>query len=489
MAMTKEWSWMLLVKRLASEKKESEVVEFKQNNFDPSMIGEDISALANAAAVLGEEKAYMVWGISDKEFDLVGTTFDPDKTKIGNEGLRNWLSTQLQPRLFIDFHKVSEDGKNYVILEIEKSRGLVTSFKKTPYCRVGSYTKPLKEFPLIEKKLWAKLNDAVPEERLVAFDLTESEVASKLSFSTYFQTLGTPIPSTLEEMLRRLANDGMVKKQDNGLYSITLMGALLLANNLSDFSSLGRKEITITLFEGETKIQNRESKEFKSGYLLSFEEAISYLKSFTLQRTFVNEKGYTASSYFYPDIVLREGLTNAIIHQDLLERGAGPMVNITSTFIEFVNPGNLKISPDHIIDAEPIAENEKLSSFLRRAGIGDARGTGFDKMENALEEARMLSPSVHELSSSVSVYVYAQKPFSKWSLEEKLSAAYYHACLFYYSAGKPMTNETLRNRFGLNAKDKSIVSRIIRTAVERGLLKIQNETASDKNRSYVPYWA
>lgn len=123
--------------------------------------------------------------------------------------------------------------------------------------------KPLKEFPLIEKKLWAKLNDAVPEERLVSFDLSESEVASKLSFSTYFQVLGAPIPSTLEEMLRRLANDGMVKKQDNGLYSITLMGAVLLANNLSDFPSLGRKEITITLFEGETKIQNRESKEFK----------------------------------------------------------------------------------------------------------------------------------------------------------------------------------------------------------------------------------
>lgn len=487
--MTKEWNWMLLVKRLASEKKESGVVEFKQNNADASMIGEDISALANMAAILGEEKAYMVWGVSDKEFALIGTSFDPDRAKVGNEDIGNWLSTQLQPRLFIDFHKTSEDGKNYVILEVEKSRGFATSFKKTPYCRVGSYTKPLKDFPLIEKTLWAKLNDAVPEERLVAFDLSESEVASMLSLSAYFKVLGTPTPSTLEEMLRRLANDGMVKKQDDGLYSITLMGAVLLANNLGDFPTIGRKEITITLFEGESKIQNRESKEFKSGYLLSFEEAISYLKSFTLQRTFVNERGYTTSSYFYPDIVLREGLTNAIIHQDLLERGAGPMVNITSAFIEFVNPGRLRVSPEHIIDAEPVAENEKLSSFLRRVGIGDARGTGFDKIENALEEARMLSPSVHELSSSVSVYVYAQKPFSKWTLEERLSAAYYHACLYYYSAGKAMSNETLRNRYGLGIKDKSLVSRIIRTAVERGLLKVQNETASDKNRTYVPYWA
>ncbi len=487
--MTKEWNWMLLIKRLANQKKESETVEFKHNNPDASMIGQDIAALANMAALMGEEKAYMVWGVADSSFDLVGTDFSPNKTKVGNEDLGNWLSTQLQPRLFIDFHEVTDGDKKYVVLEVEKSRGFVTSFKKVPYCRVGSYTKPLKDFPLIEKKLWAKLNDAVAEERLVAFDLSENEVASLLSFGTYFKVLGTPVPSTLEEMLRRLTNDDMVKKQEDGLYSITLMGALLLANDLAAFPSLGRKQITITLFEGESKIQNRESKEFKAGYLLSFEEAVSYLKSFTLQRTYVNGNGYTVSSYFYPDIVLREGLTNAIIHQDLLERGAGPMVNITSSFIEFVNPGALKISPDHIIDAEPIAENEKLSSFLRRAGIGDARGTGFDKIENALEEAKMLSPSVHELSGSVSVYVHALKPFSQWTLDEKLSAAYYHACLFYYSAGKAMTNETLRERFGLNAKEKSTVSRIIRVAVERGMLKVVNVGASDKNRSYVPYWA
>ncbi|MEX4039512.1 ATP-binding protein [Haemophilus influenzae] len=40
--------------------KENEWVEFKTNNKDPKMIGEDISALSNSAALLGKVSAYMV---------------------------------------------------------------------------------------------------------------------------------------------------------------------------------------------------------------------------------------------------------------------------------------------------------------------------------------------------------------------------------------------------------------------------------------------
>ena len=40
----------LLIKELISLPSETEWLEFKHNNFDPEMIGEDISALANSAA-------------------------------------------------------------------------------------------------------------------------------------------------------------------------------------------------------------------------------------------------------------------------------------------------------------------------------------------------------------------------------------------------------------------------------------------------------
>lgn len=487
--MSSAFNWISLIKSFASNAQENEIVEFKENNADPEMIGKDISALSNMAALLEKERAYLIWGVRDSDHELVGTTFSPNKTKVGNEEIQNWLSTQLEPSIYICFHAVEIDDKNFVVLEIEKARNFLTRFKKNAYCRINSYTKLLNSSPIIEKKIWEKLNDAVPEERIVLSDLSQDELSQYLSFEAYFNALGAPIPSSRDEMIKRLINERFLKKLDDGTYGITYLGALLIAKDFSLLPSLGRKQITVTLFDGESKIQNRASEEFNQGYLMSFEQAISYIKTLTLLKTSVNAQGYTVSNYAFPEIAIREGLTNCIIHQELLERGAGPMVNITNDSIEFNNPGELKIDVDHLIDAEPMSENELLASFLRRVGIGDSRGTGFDKMEAALEEQGMLSLNVRQTPNHVSTMLYAYKPFGKWTIEEKLNAIYMHACLRYYSMGKNLTNESLRERFQLSDKDKYTISRLIKVAVERGRIKMLDPNASDKNRSYIPYWA
>lgn len=52
-----------------------------------------------------------------------------------------------------------------------------------------------------------------------------------------------------------------------------------------------------------------------------------------------------------------------------------------------------------------------------------------------------------------------------------------------------MANSVLRDRFGVDAKNMAIVSRIIKSTVEAGFIKLADEKASLKNRRYVPYWA
>ena len=68
------------IERLLSElfqfSKEREWFEFKENWFEPITLGEYVSALSNAAALMGKEFAYFIWGVSDKEHVLVGTNFD-----------------------------------------------------------------------------------------------------------------------------------------------------------------------------------------------------------------------------------------------------------------------------------------------------------------------------------------------------------------------------------------------------------------------------
>lgn len=78
-----------LLKSLLKLNTENEWIEFKVNNDNPSMIGEYISALANSAALCNKEHAYLIYGVDDKSKEVVGTDFDFNNSKKGNEPLYN----------------------------------------------------------------------------------------------------------------------------------------------------------------------------------------------------------------------------------------------------------------------------------------------------------------------------------------------------------------------------------------------------------------
>lgn len=136
-----------LVRELCKVTGESEWVEFKVNVREPEEVGEYISALANSAALVGKAFAYVVWGISDRDHSVVGTSFDPSVARVGNEALENWLLRLLEPRLNFRFFQVPMDGHSVVVLEIERAFRQPVRFRGREYIRVGSYKKKLKDFP------------------------------------------------------------------------------------------------------------------------------------------------------------------------------------------------------------------------------------------------------------------------------------------------------------------------------------------------------
>lgn len=54
-----------------------------------------------------------------------------------------------------------------------------------------------------------------------------------------------------------------------------------------------------------------------------------------------------------------------------------------------------------------------------------------------------------------------------------------------------MSNQSLRERFGLSDKKKNTVamSRLIRECLEEILIKEEDEDVGAKYRRYIPYWA
>ena len=90
-----------LVLELCKLSNETQWVEFKRDNYDPKMIGQDISALANSAALQDRSCAYMLWGIDDETHSLVGTKKDLQSLKKGNQEIESWLRNLLSRNRFI----------------------------------------------------------------------------------------------------------------------------------------------------------------------------------------------------------------------------------------------------------------------------------------------------------------------------------------------------------------------------------------------------
>ena len=76
-----------LVRQLCTYPDELPWLEFKHNNYNPDMIGEDISALANGAALDEKNCAYFIWDVENGTHKIVGTNHNLQNLK---KGMRNW---------------------------------------------------------------------------------------------------------------------------------------------------------------------------------------------------------------------------------------------------------------------------------------------------------------------------------------------------------------------------------------------------------------
>lgn len=316
-----------LLRELCKLPNETEWVEFKENNKNPDKIGEYISALSNSAALHNKSSAYLIWGVEDKTHNIVGTTFYPSTTKIGNEELENWLLQKLSPKLDFVFYPFEMDEKRIVLLEIPMAYRHPVSFKYEEYIRIGSYLKRIKDHKDKERNLW-KIFDKTPFEALNALEnLSVDDVLLKLDYSAYFELLGLPIPDGNNSILDVLISEELVSKSNAGSYIIKNLGAVLFAKKLEDFPKLSRKAVRVIRYNGDTRISTTREQVGGRGYASGFNGLIDYVRAL-LPSNEVIGKALRKDVSMYPDLAIRELVANAIIHQDLYENGTSPMIEI-----------------------------------------------------------------------------------------------------------------------------------------------------------------
>lgn len=475
-----------LVNELCKLPSEIGWVEFKVNNKHSDEIGEYISALSNAAALAGKGHGYLMWGIDDKTHDIVGTEFDPSTAKRGNEDLESWLLRLLSPRLHFTFYAVVIGAKRVVILEVPASSAKPTAFSNIEYTRVGSYKKPLKDFPEHERALWRAFDKTPFEELVAAANLSSEDVLELLDYPSYFSLLSLPLPSDLNGIISALKNDRMISLDDSGRWQITNLGAILFARDLNSFKGLARKALRLIVWEGKGRLKTERELIGKRGYAAGFAALIEHLATL-LPRNEVIGKALRKDVPVYPDLAVRELIANALIHQDFSITGAGPMVEVFSDRMEITNPGGPLVAVARLLDSPPRSRNEILASFMRRIGICEERGSGVDKVVLETETYQLPAPIWELLDEFTRVVLFAPREFRAMDKGSRVHACYLHACLRHVMRD-PMTNTSLRERFGIEAQNSAMASRIIRDAQDAGFIKPYGDLRG-KHGSYVPYWA
>lgn len=475
-----------IIEKFVNLPQETEWIEFKENFHSPEEIGERISAISNSARLLDKSFGYLIYGIENETHKMVGTSFYAKEKKKGNEELEMWLINRLSPRIDLEVYDLKMDNDVHLaVYRIPATNNRPVTFLNTAYIRIGTLTKKLMNYPEKEAKLWRMSGSKPLSKRIAKSGLSVSDVVSLLSVQTYFDLMNIPMPQTAEGIIDRFIQERFVEQGELGL-NITELGALVLAKNLNNFDSLVRKQLRIIVYKGKNKIETIREYQGEKGYAVGFAEYLDWING-QLPANEEIGRALRKDVRMYPEISIRELLANALIHQDFDERGF-PMIEIYSDRIEISNPGLPLISIERFID-EYVSRNDMLADILRRMGICEEKGSGMDKVifNNELYQLPPIDIQTQENRTVAKIYAY--KPLKDINKQEKIRACYQHACLKYVSNDK-MTNQTLRERFGIDNHNYSTASRIIKDTIDAKLLKEDdNGNKSRRFASYIPFWA
>lgn len=476
-----------LINDLLALPAENEWLEFKHNNADPTMIGQRISALANSARMADQHFGYILWGIRDADKEIIGTSFEPSATKVGNEPLEFYIANRLQPSIPFRFIDVDRDDLRLVLLEIPAATTAPVAYDRSARIRIGSATPLLADHPERQKALWTKLQPYVWEQGVTSQFVDGDTVLSMLDYASYFELTKQPLPDNRTGIFERLQSDHLIERDAGSNWNITNLGAVLFAKRLDDFEQrIARKAVRFVAYDGSNRAASvTYRQDGQRGYASGFSGLIAYITGILPKNEHIGA-AFRSESPLFPAIALRELIANALIHQDMTITGAGPLIELFKDRIEITNPGVPLIRPERFIDSPPRSRNETLAALMRRMRLCEEQGTGIDKVIAAVEMFQLPPPDFRVEDSATRVCLFAPRRFAEMSSEERVRACYQHAVLKYVS-GDRMRNSTLRERFGVERQNAAQVSNVIKQALLREVIRPAD--SDHPKAGYVPSWA
>jgi predicted HTH transcriptional regulator len=189
-----------------------------------------------------------------------------------------------------------------------------------------------------------------------------------------------------------------------------------------------------------------------------------------------------------PEVVVRELVANALIHQDFTLSGASVMIEVYGNRVEISNPGDPVVPVERFIDGYQ-SRNERLASLMRRMGVCEEKSSGIDRVIQAAEAYQLPAPDFRAAHRRTVACIYGPRPFDDMDRADRIRACYQH-CALKWVMSERMTNQSLRERFNLPERKSAIASQVIAATTEAGLIKSDEKVGtSRKYARYLPFWA
>jgi predicted HTH transcriptional regulator len=429
-------------------------------------------------AIANEGGGHLVLGVSDK----------PPRTIVGSSVFPNVVETA--DKLFhkigfrVDVEDFSHPDGRIVVFRIpSRPKGTAYDLEGKYLMRAGASLVPMSEDRL--RAIFAEGNPDWLEESALA-GLTGAQVIDLLDTQAFFDLIGIPYPTDRVGVIERLTAERLIDERD-GYLSIRRLAALLLAKKLSNFSDIARKAARVVVYSGTNKLQTRIDQTGTMGYAAGFKGLVEFVVSHLPQNEVI-ENALREKVNLVPDDVVRELIANALIHQDFGISGAGPMIEIYDNRLEISNPGAPIVPPERFIDGYQ-SRNERLADLMRRMKICEEKSSGIDRVVHTAEVYQLPAPHFAASSNRTIVNVFGPRDFEDMDRNDRIRACYQHCALKWVMA-ETMTNQSLRQRFGLGEAKAAIASQIIAATMEAGLVKADSSVGgSRKYARYLPFWA
>lgn len=367
-----------LIERLRAEPQETEWLEFKANRYEPQEIGEYFSALANAAAVHGKPKGYLMFGIENASHAVVGTDFDPERVKAkGNQSLLIWLAIGLQPNVGFENFVTTISGKRVVLFAVNPAFDRPVRFYGEAHIRVGSSKTALSKHPEKERIIWSRRTDWTARvcERATLDDLDFSAIAkARQEYRVKFPVKAVDL-------------DGWDDATFLNKAKVTIRGqiphaALILLGKDESSPLLSPAVSRFSWFLKDSSSREQDYEHFGPPAILWAEKLAGKVRNLTV-RAMPSGTLFPVKLLQYDAWVLREALHNCVAHQDY---GMNARINVVEfpDRLMFTNQGSfLPGSVESVIlqDAPPeIYRNPFLAEAMVNLNMIDTQGGGIKRM-------------------------------------------------------------------------------------------------------------